>query len=124
MKRFRLDHVDILHSDIQGAEVRMLRGAELALHERRISWIFISTHGENIHQKCRQILRSQGYKIVAEHTPSESHSVDGLLVAASDPAVKRVRISHRRSWAAAKARARALLRVQVLEPFGGRKETV
>jgi hypothetical protein len=124
MERLALDHLDILHSDIQGAEVRMLKGATSTLAAHRISWIFISTHGENIHQKCLKILRSHHYRIVAEHTPSESYSVDGLIVAASDAAVERIRISRRRSWTATKARARALVRVHVLEPLGLRTETL
>jgi FkbM family methyltransferase len=123
MARFGLAHLDILHSDIQGAEARMLTGARSALEGRRISWIFISTHGENIHQKCAQLLRSHRYKIVADHTPSESHSVDGLLVAASDKNAARVAISRRRSWKSLKARLRASLRVRVLEPLGLRVET-
>jgi FkbM family methyltransferase len=123
MSRFSLPKVDILHSDIQGAEVRMLKGAKEALEARSISWIFISTHGENIHQKCAQILRSHHYKIVSQHTPSESYSVDGLLVASSDGTTKPISISRRRSWSAARARVRASLRVRVLEPLGLREET-
>jgi hypothetical protein len=123
MSRFSLTKLDILHSDIQGAEVRMLRGAKEALEARSISWIFVSTHGENIHRKCAQILRSHRYKIVSEHTPSESYSVDGLLVAASDTTTQPIKISRRHSWSAARARLRALLRVRMLEPLGLREET-
>ena len=118
MKRFKLGHVDILHADIQGSEVRMLRGARSALEGRQISWIFISTHGENIHQKCLRILRSHRYKIVAEHTPFESYSVDGLLVATAGTVYEQIKISRRRSWVATKGRFRALIRVQLLERLG------
>lgn len=110
-----IDKLDVLHADIQGAELEMLRGAAEALRDRRIRWIFISTHGENIHQRCLMLLRGHGYSIVSQHTPGESYSVDGLVVASSTDSDFRVPVSKRRTAAALKARMRAAIRVRVLE---------
>jgi FkbM family methyltransferase len=124
MERFRLRHLSVLHADIQGAEVRMLRGAKRALAQRSISWIFISTHGENIHRKCIEMLKGSGYYIVAEHTPAESYSVDGLIAATVDRSVPRISISRRKSWHSRKARLRAHVRVRVLERLRLKPQTV
>ena len=118
VRRFELPRIDLLHVDIQGHEVSMLRGAAGALGRRAIGWIFISTHGENIHQRCLQLLRRAGYGIAVEHTPGESHSVDGLIVANRDPQTARFRVSRRRTRAGWKARWRAALRVRLMEPLG------
>lgn len=118
VRRFELPRIDLLHVDIQGHEVGMLHGAADALGRRLIGWIFISTHGENIHQRCLQLLRRAGYGIAVEHTPGESHSVDGLIVANRDPKTARLRVSRRRTWAGGRARWRAALRVRLLERLG------
>ncbi len=118
-----ITQLDVLHADIQGAEVRMLRGAESALRSRRVKWVFISTHGENLHQKCRAVLRGFGYNIISEHTPGESYSVDGLIVACANPRQQPIIVSRRRSRAAYQARLRAIVRIRVLEPLGLRPRT-
>lgn len=85
---FGLGRIDVLHADIQGFELQMLSGAERMLSEQRISWIFISTHRWledaktlDLHVECQNILQAKGYVIVAGHTPEESYSTDGLIVA-------------------------------------------
>lgn len=90
LERFQVPVIDLLHVDIQGFEYAMLRGAADALHDHRIKYIFISTHRWleeglklDLHQTCRDRLTNEGYIIFAEHTPEESFTVDGLLVAHS-----------------------------------------
>lgn len=80
MARKGLDHVNILHADIQGHEERLLKGARRELRARAIDWLFISTHGTK-HAPSRKILTDEGYRIVAEHGIGQSASADGLLVA-------------------------------------------
>lgn len=82
MHQYQLETLDILHADIQGAEYLMLNGASKALSERRIKYLFISTHGFE-HRRCLRLIRQHGYRILAEHTVLESVSGDGLIVAAS-----------------------------------------
>jgi FkbM family methyltransferase len=75
-----LEHINILHADIQGAEYDMLVGARKSLNEGRIDFIFVSTHSELLHRQCLRFLLKIGMRIIAEHSPSESYAVDGLIV--------------------------------------------
>lgn len=75
-----LDRVTLLHADIQGHEEAMLDGARGLLAERRIDWLFVSTHGRR-HPPCREILAEAGYRIVAEHGVGNAAAADGLIVA-------------------------------------------
>jgi hypothetical protein len=50
--------------------------------------VFVSTHRwleesarRDTHQDCLELLRRHGYRRVAEHTPEQIFSVDGLIVA-------------------------------------------
>lgn len=75
-----IEHIDILHSDIQGFEGEMLQGAEHSLKKRMIDYIFVSTHNDKVHEECLGSLKAHNYDIIAEHTLAESYSVDGLIV--------------------------------------------
>jgi hypothetical protein len=75
-----IDHINVLHSDIQGAELEMLRGAERTLAERTIAYLFISTHSAQLHSSCSKFLQGRGYETLTSITPTESYSFDGLLV--------------------------------------------
>jgi hypothetical protein len=77
----RLDNVDVLHSDIQGFEMEMLRGAIQSLDARRIRYLFISTHSEELHGQCVAFLEKRGYEVVVSLFPGESYSFDGILMA-------------------------------------------
>ncbi|MEM7243141.1 MAG: hypothetical protein AAF429_13240 [Pseudomonadota bacterium] len=74
-----LDHLTVLHADIQGWETKMLEDSRSILEERKIDWVFVSTHGKT-HNMCKEILLDVGYREVAEHTIAESASADGLIV--------------------------------------------
>lgn len=78
------DTLELLHSDIQGAEHAMLYGALEAFTRRKVRFAFISTHGYRKHARCLGFLRRQNYRIIVEHTPEEGYSYDGLIVATSD----------------------------------------
>lgn len=84
MHAHSLDHLYLLHSDIQGAEAAMLDGAAEALASRRIDYILISTHSNKLHQACLTKLESYNYRVIAEHDTFESYTFDGLIVACSD----------------------------------------
>jgi hypothetical protein len=84
LARYGWDHLDVLHSDIQGHEVKMLQGAKKALAEKRIDWIFISTHvNHELHEQCKKNLLEQAYEIVCSVNLDETFSDDGLIVAKS-----------------------------------------
>lgn len=80
-----LAHVDILHADIQGAELELLRGAEKSLKNKIIDVLFVATHGDK-HYKCREFLTNINYQIIAEHDIAQASAADGLLVAVSENA--------------------------------------
>lgn len=82
MNEKSISKIHILHSDIQGNELKMLAGATKSLGEHKIDYLFISTH-EFTHRKTKKILKRHGYKIIAEHSILSSFSQDGLLVAIS-----------------------------------------
>lgn len=74
-----IEHTNILHADIQGAEYEMLETT--VKHLDRIDYFFISTHGDHIHQPCLRFFKANGFIILAEHSGPESCSGDGLIVA-------------------------------------------
>lgn len=81
IKENNLGHIHLLHSDIQGAEYEMLLSAQESLKNRKIDYLFVSTHSPGIHAACKKLLLTYGYLIISEHTMNESCSVDGLIVA-------------------------------------------
>jgi hypothetical protein len=81
MEMHHVSHLHILHSDIQGYEVAMLKGAVKALQREAIDYFFISTHTNKLHKECLYILKAAGYIIVCEADLDASYSVDGLIVA-------------------------------------------
>jgi len=83
-----IDFIDVLHADIQGAELEMLEGARELFLWNRIGYVFLSTHFDR-HQPCRRFLLDAGYTLIAEHTVEEGYAADGLIVA-QGPAVRQV----------------------------------
>jgi FkbM family methyltransferase len=90
-RREGIDYLDLLHADIQGAELRLLEGMGTLIREQRVRFVFLSTHHHSIcgdpliHQKCLRFLRDRSARILAEHTVGESFSGDGLIVASFAP---------------------------------------
>lgn len=80
-ERKRLSRIDLLHSDIQGSELDMLDGAQGMLRGQRVGYVFISSHSNELHDKCSERLRGFGYEIVASANLDESYCCDGVLVA-------------------------------------------
>jgi hypothetical protein len=83
MKKHNISFVDILHSDIQGYEYKMLQGAAEAIRSHKIGYIFISTHSNLLHEQCMQHLLQNGFDILCSANLNETYSWDGLLVARS-----------------------------------------
>jgi len=84
MQELGLARIDLLHCDVQGHELAMLRGAHQALAGLRIGYVFISTHSDtDLHRPVMDVLLGYGYRIIAEHNMRESFSFDGLVVAAA-----------------------------------------
>lgn len=73
---------DILHVDVQGAEVAALAGCIPALQEKRIRFLFVSTHSPDLHRSVRLVLDRYDYRVEAESGFEETTSFDGLVFAA------------------------------------------
>jgi hypothetical protein len=88
----KIQHVDILHADIQGWEYHLLEDCKSSLD--KIGYIFVSTHTDQftpgiswgsprelLHEDCLKFLKDHGFIILCEHNMKESASNDGLIVA-------------------------------------------
>lgn len=82
MEDAALPRLDVLHSDIQGFEMEMLEGADAALRQRRIDYVFVSTHSDPLHEGVRDRLDRLGYVVeVACDFERETSSYDGFVFA-------------------------------------------
>jgi len=80
-KEQQVDFIDILHCDIQGYELEMLSGAKEMFVSKRIGYVFISTHSNELHYDCYKVLREDyDFTLVAGADMDESFSWDGVLV--------------------------------------------
>ena len=95
--RHGIDHLAILHADIQYAEFDMLVGARELLGRHGADFVFISSHSDELHHRCIATLESHGYRILASADLAETYSCDGLIVARSPKAVgpENLCISHK-----------------------------
>jgi hypothetical protein len=78
----KIDYIDILHSDIQGYELEMLQDITNLLAQNKIKYLFISTHSDDVHYKCVQLLQKNNYRIIASADfETETFCFDGIIVA-------------------------------------------
>jgi len=74
--------LEILHSDIQGHEVEMLKCTSKSLNKKIINYLFISTHSEEIHSEVSEIIESHNYRIeVSSSFETHTTSFDGFILA-------------------------------------------
>lgn len=74
--------INILHSDIQGAELFMLQSASETLGKGLVDYLFISTHSNELHENCMQELQKHNYVVEFDSNPdSHSTSYDGFFFA-------------------------------------------
>lgn len=80
----KIRSLDILHTDIQGYETDMLLGARDVLARRRVKYLFISTHSQEIHGSIMTFLNNAGYRVeVSSDFDTQTTSHDGFLFASS-----------------------------------------
>ncbi|MEE9328343.1 MAG: GSCFA domain-containing protein [Cocleimonas sp.] len=90
LKQQNFDKVNLLHVDIQGYEVEMLKDASNSLLHHAVDYIFISTHSQLIHEEVVNLLESFDYRVeVNSDFDNETTSFDGLVFSSS-PKVKQV----------------------------------
>lgn len=78
----RLDFIDVLHADIQGAEYEMLCDAEQSISSGKIGYVFVGTHSQQLHYQCKRFLEQRDYVTIA-HADFDhgTFCCDGVLVA-------------------------------------------
>ena len=82
--------IDLLHCDIQGDEVEMLRAEAGRFNRSEIDFVFISTHSMKGHHQCTDLLIQYDYHIIAEVDFQNTFCEDGIIVASS-PMIEPVR---------------------------------
>ena len=78
-----LSFIHILHADIQSYELKMLEGALKSVQNQRIGYVFVSTHSNDLHQKCLDWLKAHDFIIISEVDLDDTFSFDGLIVGRS-----------------------------------------
>jgi hypothetical protein len=93
----RIKKISIVHSDIQGFELEMLKGCQKTLADSLIDFFFISTHSDRLHAQCERFLSKYGFQTISSAPPSQSYAVDGILVSRAPhaPVVAPFQISRR-----------------------------
>ena len=77
-----MDHLDILHTDIQGYGVQMLERCEKSLKGCVIDHLFISTHSQELHTKIVSEIERVGSVLeVSRNFDNDTTSYDGFVFA-------------------------------------------
>ena len=80
----KIRRLDILHADIQAFEVEMLQGAESVLTKRRVDYLFVATHSQDLHREVVDRLKAHGYRVeISSDFENQSTSFDGFVFASS-----------------------------------------
>lgn len=83
--------IELLHMDIQGAELAFLGSMPAAVEKKLLRFVMVSTHNSAIsgskttHPDCVDALRLMGANILVEHDVIESYSGDGMVLASFYP---------------------------------------
>jgi hypothetical protein len=83
LEKFLINRVNILHADIQGAELDMLSGSVKSFNLGLVDFVFVSTHSNDLHYNCLAFLKNYNFSIIAEADLNNSFSEDGLIVASA-----------------------------------------
>lgn len=76
LDRLVAERIDILHVDVQSAEVNVIRGARNLLEAGWIDYMMIGTHHERFNRELRNMLT--GYELLVDLLPGQVSKPDGL----------------------------------------------
>jgi hypothetical protein len=79
---YKINYIDLLHMDIQGAEIYFLTNFTEIFTLKKAGYVFISTHSQDLHMQCLHFLKDVNYMIVASADfDNETFCYDGVIVA-------------------------------------------
>jgi len=76
---YNIEKLDVLHSDIDGAELTMLEGAAESLKNKKIEYAFILTHYLGLHESCLKFISQFDYDVLLDHR-EDSIGADRLII--------------------------------------------
>jgi hypothetical protein len=76
---YNIEKLDVLHSDIDGAEFTMLEGAYESLKNKKIEYAFILTHSLKLHEDCLKFVLQFDYDVLVDHR-EDSVGADRLII--------------------------------------------
>jgi FkbM family methyltransferase len=77
-----INKIEILHCDIQGYEIEMLKSAHSSLANGLVDHLLISTHSQDLHNQALEIIKKYDYRIeVSCGYDEETTSFDGFIYA-------------------------------------------
>jgi FkbM family methyltransferase len=79
VEQYNLDELSVLHSDIDGSEIKMLLGCEQSFLNKKIKYAFILTHGLKTHLECLNIISKYDYNILLDHRENNV-GCDSLII--------------------------------------------
>lgn len=89
-KKQSINHLNLLHSDIQGYELEMIIDSKKSLSNHSIDYLMISTHSQELHYSVIDHLIKYNYNIeVSSDFDNETTSCDGFILASS-PKVEKI----------------------------------
>lgn len=75
--------IELLQMDIQGLEAGVLMADESLLSSHRIKRFLIGTHSIEIHQRCLDVMVSNGYEVMVDQYETQLQP-DGIILASCD----------------------------------------
>jgi FkbM family methyltransferase len=83
LETYRLEHIDIAHMDVQGAEARVIKSGLESIAQGKIDYWLVGTHGEQYNKRIEKML-SPYYETVVDIYPKSKAKAFGLQVQCQD----------------------------------------
>jgi hypothetical protein len=78
----QIDYIDILHSDIDSYEFVVLNQMKSYFDGKKINYVFLSTHSNDLHHRCLDFLKNSDYRIICSADfDKETYHFDGFILA-------------------------------------------
>ncbi len=70
VKKRNINHINLIHMDIQGEELNAIKGAESVINNNVVDYLIIATHSNKIASKLKKILINK-YELILELLPNK-----------------------------------------------------